>query len=344
MDPDLRMSREEATMLLARAPFVRIVSTGEDGAPILRTVVAVVEGGWLAFPGPQPGEASEALGRPALACAEEIVAAGGDGAGPHPPAIFALSARVQATIERVVNPGDEARIGAALLAKVQTATGSVSSAEETTSARRGTGAALLRMSLERAAAIARLGEDLPIGEVARVVDRLWRRGRAGDDYAVERILAANPRIPTPIWLQGPRGTRLLCALDGAGVVEAVALVEREYWNRGTPRDRLERAMRGSTAIVGARAADGQLVAVARALGDGARSGWIGDVCVAPEWRGRGVGAAVVRLLLDHPCLREADRIRLNTRDAQGLYAKLGFVETLRETSEHPSTEMILRRR
>jgi ribosomal protein S18 acetylase RimI-like enzyme len=74
-----------------------------------------------------------------------------------------------------------------------------------------------------------------------------------------------------------------------------------------------------------------------------RSAWIGDVCVAQPWRGRGIGIAVVRLLLDHPRVHDADHVRLNTRDAQRLYAKLGFVDASAERA-FPSTEMILRRR
>jgi len=42
----------------------------------------------------------------------------------------------------------------------------------------------------------------------------------------------------------------------------------------------------------------------------------------PDWRRRGVGPAVVRLLLDHPSVRHAQKIRLATRDAQPVYARL----------------------
>jgi predicted N-acetyltransferase YhbS len=74
---------------------------------------------------------------------------------------------------------------------------------------------------------------------------------------------------------------------------------------------------------------------------------VGDVCVAKEWRGKGLGQAVVGLLLEHPRVRDADRVRLNTRDAQDLYARFGFVDTQKEQRDkkaQPSTEMVLRRR
>jgi ribosomal protein S18 acetylase RimI-like enzyme len=97
-------------------------------------------------------------------------------------------------------------------------------------------------------------------------------------------------------------------------------------------------------MVAAKSEDGALVGVARALSDGARIAWMGDVCVEPAWRGRGVGKALVKLLLDHPAVRGAQRVRLGTRDAQRLYARFGFVD-VRESPPGPwtTTEMILRR-
>jgi predicted GNAT family N-acyltransferase len=146
---------------------------------------------------------------------------------------------------------------------------------------------------------------------------------------------------------GPHGTRLVCDLREREVRAAVALVANEYWNEGVDPERLARAMRGSTVLVGALDAAGRVVATARALSDGARSAWVGDVCVAKHWRGKGLGRAVVALLLEHPRVRDADRVRLNTRDAQTLYERFGFVDTQKEQREkraHPSTEMVLRRR
>ena len=99
--------------------------------------------------------------------------------------------------------------------------------------------------------------------------------------------------------------------------------------------------------MGARDAEGRLVATARATGDAAKRCWIYDVMVAPAWRGRGVGDAVVRLLLDHPAVRHARRIYLGTRDAQAFYGRLGFgdreeLETRQRRYTH--TEMFMLRR
>lgn len=151
-------------------------------------------------------------------------------------------------------------------------------------------------------------------------------------------------LPLPRPHEPPSGVRIAAGLDEDGIRAAAALVADEYWNVGVPRERIERAMRASTVIVGAFDRTGRLVATARALSDGTRAAWVGDVCVARDWRGRGLGLAVVRTLLDHRLVRDADRVRLNTRDAMALYARLGFVETARERPPYPAYEMILRRR
>jgi len=143
---------------------------------------------------------------------------------------------------------------------------------------------------------------------------------------------------------GPAGTRLLGRLDATQTRAAAALVAGEYWNAGVPVERLERAMARSTVLVGAVDPAGRLVATARSMSDGTRSAWVGDVCVAADHRGRGLGRAVVALLLAHPEVRDADRVRLDTRDAQRLYASFGFVDRATERLPFPSTSMILRRR
>jgi predicted N-acetyltransferase YhbS len=80
------------------------------------------------------------------------------------------------------------------------------------------------------------------------------------------------------------------------------------------------------------------------VGDGAKRAWIYDVMVAPSWRGKGLGEALMRLLLDHPAVRHTRGVCLTTRDAQTFYARLGFGD--RETLETrkrpwPATEMVL---
>ena len=68
--------------------------------------------------------------------------------------------------------------------------------------------------------------------------------------------------------------------------------------------------------------------------DGANLAMILDDFVAPAWRNRGVAQALMRVLLDHPRIRAAREVRLDTRDAESLYARFGFV---RREALPPST-------
>jgi ribosomal protein S18 acetylase RimI-like enzyme len=171
----------------------------------------------------------------------------------------------------------------------------------------------------------KLAQNRSPEERLRLLDKLWERGLDDDPRAIELIRAANPDTPTPQFLQTTLPVTLSCALDARDVDAAVALLAPEYWNDIFSKERIAGAIAGSSVFVGARV-DGKLVACARALSDGHKYAWVYDVVVAPEWRGCGLGERVMRLCLDHPRVRRAARVLLQTRDAQPLYRKLGFIE------------------
>ncbi len=172
---------------------------------------------------------------------------------------------------------------------------------------------------------ARLLQDRAPDERARILESLWQRGCDGDPRAIELVRTANPDTPTPAFVRTTLPVTLHCALEHGDIDAAVAMLAPEYWNDIHPRARIAGAIAGSQVFVGARV-DGRLVACARAIADGHKYAWVYDVVVAPEWRGGGIGEAVMRLCLDHPRVRNVARVLLQTRDAQPLYRKLGFIE------------------
>ncbi len=97
-----------------------------------------------------------------------------------------------------------------------------------------------------------------------------------------------------------------------------------YWGRGRTRERVERAIAGSRRVLGLYRAE-QQVGFARAVSDGAIMAYLADVYVLPAYRGRGLGTELVREMITG-CEEWDVRWMLHTADAQGLYAKLGFVE------------------
>jgi predicted N-acetyltransferase YhbS len=190
-----------------------------------------------------------------------------------------------------------------------------------------------------------LGQSLPAPTKAELLEALWSRGAAGDLEMLEQIRTSSPEMPTPSFLRAPSGASLHVVLSKTDIDRAVELLSGAYWNQALPVERVRRAVEQTQVRVGARDERGVLIAHARALTDTVKYAWIYDVIVDERWRGRGLGQAIVRLLLDHPTVRNARSVLLGTRDAQTLYARFGF----RDRREVPplgpwtSTEMVLRR-
>lgn len=101
------------------------------------------------------------------------------------------------------------------------------------------------------------------------------------------------------------------------------VTQESYWGQGVEAATFRRAVAGSLAF-GAYAADGSLAGFARVVTDGALFAYLRDVFVLPAHRGQGLGTALSAAALDHPDLATVRNWMLATRDAHGVYAKLGF--------------------
>ena len=90
-------------------------------------------------------------------------------------------------------------------------------------------------------------------------------------------------------------------------------------------------IRGSFAFVVAVNNTGRAIGMGRAISDGISDAWIQDVSVLPEWRGLGIGQAIIKTLLDF-CIRKGLCwvglvAEPGTRE---FYTPLGFRELLGE--------------
>lgn len=113
------------------------------------------------------------------------------------------------------------------------------------------------------------------------------------------------------------------------------LSEQAYWSTWRTRADVEAQVLGAWRVVGAYALDGHMVAFARAFSDGVSTAYLADVFVLPEHRGHGLGEALVRHMVEEG--PGADfRWMLHTRDAHGLYARLGFAAPDERYLERPS--------
>jgi GNAT superfamily N-acetyltransferase len=112
-----------------------------------------------------------------------------------------------------------------------------------------------------------------------------------------------------------------------------------YWGRWRHREHLERQLDVAWRVVGVYRGD-RTLGSARAVSDGVSFAYLADVWVDPAVRGRGLGVALVEMMLaGGPGMRWS----LHTKDAHDLYARFGFAAPDDTVLERPSDpEVILR--
>lgn len=335
--------------LFAELEVMQLAGVGADGRPILKTLNGVVDDGWICFHGSPAGEKTSLVGRPVVASVEETVARLPsyfmDPEKACPATTLYRGAQVHGVLQSIDEPVRKARVLQRLMEKLQPEGGYVPlDAESPMYRAQVKGLMIAGLPLEGITTKAKLAQNRTPEQRARLLEKLWARGGDGDVRALELIREANPGTPVPPFLASPGGTTLHACLPREDANAAAELLAGEYWNDVFTRDELVRAHVGADAWVGVKDETGTLIGTARAIADGAKYAWVYDVCVRSDWRGRGVGKAMMRLLLDHPAVRGCRVVRLGTRDAQSLYASFGFVPpSALPPRPYATTEMLLRR-
>ena len=133
-------------------------------------------------------------------------------------------------------------------------------------------------------------------------------------------------------MSGPVSHRVVAERDGYTIsndparldIDAVhAYLTRSYWAAGIPRATVARSLAHSAGY-GLYAPDGAQVGFIRVISDWTTFAYLCDVYVLEGHRGRGLGQWLVETVLAHPALQGIRRLSLTTRDAHGLYEKVGF--------------------
>jgi GNAT superfamily N-acetyltransferase len=110
-------------------------------------------------------------------------------------------------------------------------------------------------------------------------------------------------------------------LDRAAIHEFLA---GSYWATGIPREIVDRSIEG--ALCFGLFENGRQIGFARVITDAATFAYLADVYVLESHRGRGLATWLMESILAHPELQGLRRWMLVTRDAHGLYRKVGFRE------------------
>ena len=111
---------------------------------------------------------------------------------------------------------------------------------------------------------------------------------------------------------------------------------RSYWAEGISRELVARSIANSLCF-GIYHSEKQ-VGFARVITDKTTFGYLADVFVLEEYRGRGLSKWLMEVVMAHPELQGFRRWLLATRGAHGLYQKFGF-----DRLAHPENMMEIAR-
>lgn len=106
------------------------------------------------------------------------------------------------------------------------------------------------------------------------------------------------------------------------VDQVYKLLSSTYWAKNRTVEAIERSMENSLCFgvyLGQR-----MVGFARCVTDYAVMYWLGDVVIEEEYRGQGLGKALMQAVTGHEALASLYGV-LETRDAHGLYERYGYI-------------------
>jgi GNAT superfamily N-acetyltransferase len=98
-------------------------------------------------------------------------------------------------------------------------------------------------------------------------------------------------------------------------------LQNSYWAQGRPTETIRRSIENSLCL-GVYEGERQ-IGFARLVTDGCTFTWVCDVFITEAYQARGLGTWLMRCVIAHPEV-ERTTMLLGTRDAHGLYEKVGF--------------------
>lgn len=102
------------------------------------------------------------------------------------------------------------------------------------------------------------------------------------------------------------------------------MLKDAFWCIGIGKREVIKGAQNSALVVGVFTDDNEQIGFSRVISDKTRFGYILDVIVDEPYRKQGIGQSMVRYIMDHPDLKEVYQWLLITKDAHGVYQKVGF--------------------
>lgn len=100
------------------------------------------------------------------------------------------------------------------------------------------------------------------------------------------------------------------------------LSEESYWSKNIPIHIVEKSIEKSLCF-GVFENNCQ-IGFARVITDFASFGYLADVFIDKDYRGRGLSKELMKFILEYPVIKTLRRFMLATKDAHSLYEQFGF--------------------
>ena len=108
------------------------------------------------------------------------------------------------------------------------------------------------------------------------------------------------------------------------------LSNQSYWAKNIPVNTVKKSINGSCCFglyinENKNVLAATQIGFARVVTDFATFGYLADVFIVENYRGKGLAKWLVKVIMNHPDLQGLRRWMLATKDAHALYAKFGFL-------------------
>ena len=100
------------------------------------------------------------------------------------------------------------------------------------------------------------------------------------------------------------------------------LSKESYWAKNIPFELVQKSIEGS--ICFGVYHNSRQIGYARMVSDCATFGYLADVFIIDEYRGKGLSKWLMQEIMNYPAFEPLRRWMLATRDAHGLYKQFGF--------------------
>lgn len=112
-------------------------------------------------------------------------------------------------------------------------------------------------------------------------------------------------------------------LESMDFIKVTQMLSSAYWSIGIKIEEVRKGAANSALVVGVFDKKDQ-IGYARVISDRTRFGYISDVFVDEAYRQKGIGQMMVSHIIKSEELKDVYQWLLYTKDAHGVYSRLGF--------------------